>query len=169
MAVNVVAPLLTTCLCLTGQAAQPPGQVPRREHDATGSSTEGREHAIGGTGGGGASRKQGGRAPSMPRRVPHGHGTLMHTCTAFAWRIHRFVGKLAPGQVSMNLHVSLCMRRSGRFDLPGELAPIVQPALVVPVPRDIPTEGGTSRCALEPFHQHLECTSSGIRLDAAAS
>ena len=50
-------------------------------------------------------------------------------------------------QLSMSLHVSLCMRRTGRFDLPGELAPTVQPAIVVPVPRDIPTEGGTSRCA----------------------
>lgn len=37
------------------------------------------------------------------------------------------------------------VRRSGRFDLPDELAPMVQPTLVVPVPRDIPTEGGTSR------------------------
>ena len=65
-------------------------------------------------------------------------------------------------QLSMHLHASLCMRRCGRFDLPGELAPIVRPALVVPVPRDIPTEGGTSRCDSEPFHQYLECTSSGI-------
>ena len=68
-ATDVVAPLVTACTYLTGQSAQPPGKAPRREHEPSGSSTEGREHATGGTGGG-ASSKQGGRAPSMPRRVP---------------------------------------------------------------------------------------------------
>ena len=78
---DVDAPLLTVCMCLTGQAAQPPGQAPRREHEASGSSTEGREHATG-RAGGGASGKQGGRAPSMPRRVPPWHSILLQTCSA---------------------------------------------------------------------------------------
>ena len=78
MAGDVVrAPIQTVCMCLTGQAAQPPGHAPRREHEAPSSSTEGREHATGGTGGGGASGKQGGRAPSLPRRAPH-----VHACSA---------------------------------------------------------------------------------------
>ena len=81
---------------------------------------------------------------------------LTHTCSVFSALL---IGEYTPDDRQGNpwvhpteLHVNLCMRRTGRFDLPGELAPIVQPALVVPVPRDIPTEGGTSRCALGPFH-----------------
>lgn len=61
------------------------------------------------------------------------------------------------------------MRRTGRFDLPGELAPIVQPALVVPVPRDIPTEGGTSRCASHSAGGQVWVYVLGSNAHAAAS
>ncbi len=37
-------------------------------------------------------------------------------------------------------------KAGSRFRLPSELMPLAQPAIVVPVPPEIPTQGGTSRC-----------------------
>ena len=135
--------------CLAAQAAQLPGQAPRREHDAPGSSSEGHEHAAGGTGDN-TSSKQGGQAPSMHRHVPH-----VPLGSPFAPGVISEIDiteQVAPGFSCWHaacepVHVSLC--RSGRFDLPADLAKMALPALVVPVPPDIPTEGGTSRCASE--------------------
>ena len=42
--------------------------------------------------------------------------------------------------------MSLCMRRRGSFDLPGEPSPMVQPALVVPVQRVEGVGLWVSRC-----------------------